>query len=831
MAGGSIIGALRVVLGLDTAQFETGAKQAASKADQLSSRIKSSFGTASAASDTLRNALAGLGSALAVQQIVAATQRALDYTDAIADLSDRTGVSTKVIQEFRFAAQMSGSSVEAADGALDKFTKTLGLAQSGSDEQVKLFRKLGVTSGDADTAFRQMLDGMAKLPTVQERNATALQAMGKSAGSLTAVLGQGSAGFDVMAQKASELGIVLRDDVIRNAGVANDQLDTLKMIMDAQFASAVAANADRIAELAQIAADSFTAITRSASDSADDMTALFGTLDNTFDPLLEGAKGAFAGIREQANWTRETIANILDGIDQLRNFMPDLQRKAQSFDERYLGRRTGFNGDLGPRSNLAGEFQKRANEQDQKRQNADRESALSATWGSVFKPKPNSAANLPTTGNSEAASAASKAEAARKKAAAEAKRAADKAARDENRYLEQLGREREQQLRAEANLAIGADARFGFEQIILDEEKRNRIAEIERDKDLTNEQRLQLIEQVKKTATLQSQVNRARANEELARQEYEHQDRINANQVDLLEAGAALARTSKQRRDIEIQLLDLQFKQLQREQQRIKDDPTSTADERNDATQRQEVLKQLHALASQRTMRDNAGPVGQYLDSLPKNADELNEAYQNVAVDGLKNLNDGLAAAITGSKSLGDVFSDMASSIIADLARIAVQQMIIKPLASRLFGVTDGGAGGGAGGLFGTLGKIFSGGNDSPENGGITGTLGDYGSFATRFGIPGLATGGNFKVGSMPGIDRNVLSVNGIPRAMVSADERVHVTPANDRGRQQPAKVYVAVEEGSLFRPVIRAESGAVTSAGIETVGKKQAWRARQTLS
>lgn len=831
MAGGSIIGALRVVLGLDTAQFETGAKQASSRADQLSSRLKSSFGTATAASDTLRNALAGLGSALAVQQIVAATQRALDYTDAIADLADRTGASTKLIQEFRFAAQMSGSSVETADEALGKFTKTLGLAQSGSDAQVKLFRDLGVTSTDFDTAFRQTLEGLSKLPTVQERNATALQLFGKSAGTLTGLLGQGAAGFDLLASKASELGIVLRDDVIRNAGVANDQLDTLKMIMDAQFASAVAGNADRIAELAQIAADAFTAITRSASDSADEMTALFGTLDSTFDPLLESAKGAFAGIREQANWTRDTIANILDGVDQLRNFMPDLQRKAQGFDERYLGRRTGFTGDLGPRSNLSGEFTKRAGAQDQKRENAQRETDLTSRWGSVFKPTGPRAGSLPTVGTSEGASAANKAEAERKKAAAEAKRIAEKAARDEKRFQDQLDRERAEQLRSTADLATTQDAKVNAEQAILDQDKTSRLAEIALDKDMTDEQKKQLSGMVEETATLKSRLLHRRDQEELARQELDHQERINANQTDLLDASAALARTSKERRAIELQLLDLQFQQLDMAQQAIIDSSVSTPQEKQDAKDRQAVLAQMKALASQRTMRDTAGPLGQYLDSLPKNADELNEAYQNVAVDGLKSLNDGLAAAITGSKSLGDVFGDMASSIIADLARIAVQQMIIKPLATRLFGATDGGSSGGASGLFGKISKIFSGGNDAPENGGITGTLGGYSSFASRFGIPGLATGGHFRVGAVPGIDRNVLSVNGIPRAMVSADERVHVTPANDRGRAQPAQVVVAVEEGALFRPVIRSESGAVSSAGMTTVAKKQSQRSRYTLS
>lgn len=43
--------------------------------------------------------------------------------------------------------------------------------------------------------------------------------------------------------------------------------------------------------------------------------------------------------------------------------------------------------------------------------------------------------------------------------------------------------------------------------------------------------------------------------------------------------------------------------------------------------------------------------------------------------------------------------------------------------------------------------------------------------------LPRLATGGNFMVGGVGGIDRNVLSINGQPRALVSASERIDVTP------------------------------------------------------
>lgn len=69
--------------------------------------------------------------------------------------------------------------------------------------------------------------------------------------------------------------------------------------------------------------------------------------------------------------------------------------------------------------------------------------------------------------------------------------------------------------------------------------------------------------------------------------------------------------------------------------------------------------------------------------------------------------------------------------------------------------------------------------------GGILGTIANLGLAVASRGqmgrVPGLANGGSFGVGGYSGIDRNVLSINGIPRARVSASERVHVSPAGER--------------------------------------------------
>ncbi|TZG26509.1 hypothetical protein [Sphingomonas montanisoli] len=242
----SLIGALRVTLGLDTAAFDAGAAKAEDRAYRMGEKIGGSIRKAATTAGKLTGVFAALGTA----GLTVAAKGALDYADAIVDLADRTGATTKIIQEFRYAAQLSGSDVATADAAMEKFTKTLGLAQQGSKAQADLFKMLGVTSTDFETAFMQTLDGLERLPTVQQRNAVALQLFGKSAGSLTMLLGQGSREFDNFAQKAKDLGIVLDEDVLRNAGKVNDELDTLKMIINAQFAGVIADNADSIYSLA-----------------------------------------------------------------------------------------------------------------------------------------------------------------------------------------------------------------------------------------------------------------------------------------------------------------------------------------------------------------------------------------------------------------------------------------------------------------------------------------------------------------------------------------------------------------------------------------------------
>ena len=70
----------------------------------------------------------------------------------------------------------------------------------------------------------------------------------------------------------------------------------------------------------------------------------------------------------------------------------------------------------------------------------------------------------------------------------------------------------------------------------------------------------------------------------------------------------------------------------------------------------------------------------------------LNRQLDDVAVSGLRNLEDALLGVMTGTMSVKDAFKSMAISIIQDLIRIQIQRSITGPLADALGSMLPGGS-------------------------------------------------------------------------------------------------------------------------------------------
>lgn len=162
------------------------------------------------------------------------------------------------------------------------------------------------------------------------------------------------------------------------------------------------------------------------------------------------------------------------------------------------------------------------------------------------------------------------------------------------------------------------------------------------------------------------------------------------------------ASTRKERYDIESEMLMLDY------------DAQRAAIENSDLDEKikEQKRRQLHAeteLAKQQLNRAYESPLESYANDITQVGNNLNDTFEGIAVDGLQSLNDGIVDAIMGAKSLGDVFKNVANQIIADLIRIAVQQMIIKPLMEAMGSASGSGGSGGSGDYSSLFSGIVSG--------------------------------------------------------------------------------------------------------------------------
>lgn len=256
MALGDVLARLSVVLSLDSAAFSTGTRKAAKDAAALGDRAEAMgnrIGRAGKAIAGVAVAVAGTAVVATVKDLV---ESGLEYASALGEQAQQLGVTTKSLQEYRYAATQVGLSQDEMDASLAKLTRTMGEAAEGAKSPSAAFDKLGidikgfVASGkDAGDLLPLIADGLQKIPSPAERAALMVDLFGKSGQKLAPLLADGSKGINNLRDAAQRLGIVLSEEQIRKADETADKLAQLKTVLSARIASAVSDNADSILEL------------------------------------------------------------------------------------------------------------------------------------------------------------------------------------------------------------------------------------------------------------------------------------------------------------------------------------------------------------------------------------------------------------------------------------------------------------------------------------------------------------------------------------------------------------------------------------------------------
>lgn len=215
MAGGMLIGSLRVALGLDSAQFQAGARAAQSRMQALGRSMRGiSVGMAAA----------GVGLALAMKG-------QLNAADAAGEMAQQIGISVEDLTRLRHVAKMSGTSVS----GMETGVRQLARAMAAGSPAIK---GLGVEVRDANGELRPTVDVMediaakfAAMPDGAEKTARAMKIFGKGGAEMIPILNQGKTGMQALMAEADRLGITISQETSDAASNFNDNLTRLKGTM------------------------------------------------------------------------------------------------------------------------------------------------------------------------------------------------------------------------------------------------------------------------------------------------------------------------------------------------------------------------------------------------------------------------------------------------------------------------------------------------------------------------------------------------------------------------------------------------------------------------
>lgn len=219
-------------------------------------------GSAQASVAQMTLAVAGVG--IAVVGAIAGLRAFVDYvgqqTQQLVDLSDRAeraGMAVGELQQALFAARAAGVSDKDFFAGINKITSDLTQASQQATEFGKLFEANGLKIKDQNghlISTRQALSDIMGLmqeasPAVQQRIA---QIAGVSA-SWIPFLKQGVEQFEIMKQRAADLGIVIDNDTIAKAQEFNAQWKEAVATWDLQFKASMASILPLLTQLATLA--------------------------------------------------------------------------------------------------------------------------------------------------------------------------------------------------------------------------------------------------------------------------------------------------------------------------------------------------------------------------------------------------------------------------------------------------------------------------------------------------------------------------------------------------------------------------------------------------
>lgn len=317
MAISGIIGSIRVALGLDTAQFQNGAKDMQGQLGGISKQLKSFA--------------AGLGAALSFGAIVKVMQSAINKADELGKTAQKIGLPVEALSKLEYAARLADVELSQLSVGVGKLSQALANAAGGnSNDATKALEAIGVAAVDSQGKIRPTEDviyDVAEAFSLMEdgagKTALAMAIFGRSGKDLIPLLNSGAAGLRESADEAARFGLVIDTKTAKAAEKFNDNLTRLKGAMEGLTNKAMVALIDKFVEFTDwmvklskseattIFFDDLSAYIQGTVDEFNKLVYIVKAVGIAFDVMTDSAIPGFEKIEE----INKRIAGQLDAIN------------------------------------------------------------------------------------------------------------------------------------------------------------------------------------------------------------------------------------------------------------------------------------------------------------------------------------------------------------------------------------------------------------------------------------------------------------------------------------------------------------------------------------
>ena len=175
--------------------------------------------------DKLKDFGKAVAGAFAIDALVGFARQTIDAADAIGETAERLDVSTQSLQEWVYAAKLSGVEQQNLVAAIARVGASV-------DAGAAKFKKLGVATKDSNGNVRSAADvfadtaaAIAGIENPAEQAAAASEIFGKQYATLLPLLRQGPEGLAKLRQEFAELGGGFGEDFIKQSAEFNDNID------------------------------------------------------------------------------------------------------------------------------------------------------------------------------------------------------------------------------------------------------------------------------------------------------------------------------------------------------------------------------------------------------------------------------------------------------------------------------------------------------------------------------------------------------------------------------------------------------------------------------